>query len=225
MRHWRRSFAFRWEAGGHRLRFDLHRSGGAWLFPLLLMIAVTSVSMNLEHEVVRPVVAVFSTLSRSPLSERAPVDPSRPVHSKLTLAQAVDVGNAEAQRRGWSEPAGGVSVHADLGLYSVGFFPAGGAHGDGGLGPPWLYIDSQSGAILGASVPGAGSAGDLFVQAMLPLHSGRILGTAGRALMSALGVAIATLSVTGVVIWARKRRAKAASKRHPPRHLNCPILS
>jgi uncharacterized iron-regulated membrane protein len=48
------------------------------------------------------------------------------------------------------------------------------------------------------------------MQAQFPLHSGRILGTPGPVLMSVLGLAIATLSVTGVVIWARRRRVRLA---------------
>jgi uncharacterized iron-regulated membrane protein len=57
-------------------------------------------------------------------------------------------------------------------------------------------------------VPGTGSAGDIFIQSMFPLHSGRIMGVTGRVLMSIMGVVIATLCVTGVLIWARKRRAR-----------------
>jgi len=60
-------------------------------------------------------------------------------------------------------------------------------------------------------VPGTGSAGDIFMQSMFPLHSGRIIGVAGRALMSVMGVAVAALCVTGVLIWARKRRARVRS--------------
>jgi uncharacterized iron-regulated membrane protein len=48
------------------------------------------------------------------------------------------------------------------------------------------------------------------MQLQFPVHSGRILGTAGRVLVSVLGVAIAALSVTGVLIWARKRKARRA---------------
>ena len=77
-----------------------------------------------------------------------------------------------------------------------------------GLGNPWLNIDSRSGAFLSASIPGEGSAGDVFLQSMFPLHSGRIVGLPGRILVSLLGVAVAGFSVTGLVIWARKRRAR-----------------
>jgi len=213
---WRQSFAFRWRAGGHRLTFDLHRSGGVWLFLLVLLVAVTSVGMNLDREVMRPVVSLFSTLSPSPLETRPPAPPERPIEPRLSIDQVLERARREAQRLGLQSPAGGVSVSTQFGLYGVGFFEAGNSHGDGGLGNAWLYFDSQTGAPAGGSVPGTGSAGDVFMQAMFPLHSGRILGMPGRVLMSLLGAAIAALSVTGVLVWARKRRARlAASQRQP----------
>jgi uncharacterized iron-regulated membrane protein len=90
----------------------------------------------------------------------------------------------------------------------VGFFEPGNDHGDGGLGNPWLYFDSQDGRLLFEEIPGTGTAGDIFMQAQFPLHSGRIIGLPGRILMSFMGLVVAMLSVTGVVIWARKRRAR-----------------
>ncbi|MEP7371046.1 MAG: PepSY-associated TM helix domain-containing protein, partial [Nitrosospira sp.] len=61
------------------------------------------------------------------------------------------------------------------------------------------------GSPAGANVPGTGSAGDIFMQAQFPLHSGRILGLPGRIFISAMGLLVATLSVTGVIIWQKKR--------------------
>ena len=46
------------------------------------------------------------------------------------------------------------------------------------------------------------------MQAQFPLHSGRIVGLFGRILISIMGLVVAALSVTGVVIWWRKRRAR-----------------
>ncbi|MCK1316969.1 PepSY domain-containing protein, partial [Bradyrhizobium sp. 23] len=40
------------------------------------------------------------------------------------------------------------------------------------------------------------------------LHSGRIVGLFGRILISVMGLVVAALSVTGIVIWWRKRRAR-----------------
>jgi len=206
---WRKSFAFRFRKGGYPLVFDAHRSGGVWLWPLLLIIAITSVSMNLGNEVTRPVVSWFSTLSPSPFASRTPAEPTKPIEPRLGFSQAVSLAEQEARRRGWTLPAGGVFYSADFGIYGVGFFEPGNDHGDGGLGNPWLYFDGLDGSVAGEVVPGEGSAGDLFMQLQFPLHSGRIAGVWGRALMSVLGLAVATLSVTGVVIWLRKRRARA----------------
>lgn len=62
-------------------------------------------------------------------------------------------------------------------------------------------------------MPWTGTAADIFVQAQFPLRSGRILGLPGRILVSVMGIAVAALSVTGVVIWYRKRRARLAVAR------------
>lgn len=205
---WRRAFAFRWRAGGHRLVFDLHRSGGVWLFLLVLMLAVTSVSMNLKEEVVRPLVAHFSSLAASPFAARTPAPPEQAAEPQIGFGEAVELARNEADRHGIDAPPGGVFVSTTFGVYGVGFYQPGNGHGDVGLGNPWLYFDSRSGEPVGADVPGTGSAGDIFLQAMFPLHSGRIIGIPGRVLMSILGVAIAVFSATGVLIWMKKRRAR-----------------
>jgi uncharacterized iron-regulated membrane protein len=215
---WRRSFAFRRREGGFRFAFDLHRSGGVWLWAFVLLFAVTSVSMNLNREVMRPVVAWFSELSPSPFGSRTPRPPERPVEPAFGMARAIELARVEAARRGWTAPVGGVFLSPEFGLYGVGFFEPGKDHGDVGLGNPWLYFDAVTAEPAGAVVPGTGSAGDIFLQAQFPLHSGRIAGVPGRILVSLLGVMVAAFSVTGVVIWARKRgaRGRAAAVRGVP---------
>lgn len=207
-RSWRKSLAFRWRQGGHRLNFDLHRSGGVWLWLLLLLLAVTSISMNLQTQVMRPLAAKFSTLSPNAFDSRTPQPPDKPVEPLLGREQAVALAKIEAARRGWTLPAGGVFYSSSYGLYGVGFFEADNDHGDGGLGNAWLYFDGRDGSPAGGVIPGTGSAGDIFLQAQFPLHSGRILGLPGRILISAMGLVVAMLSATGLIIWLRKRRAR-----------------
>jgi len=208
---WKRSFAFRWRAGGHKLTFDLHRSGAMWVYLLVLMLAVTSVAMNLREQVVRPVVSWFSELTPSPFATRSPAPPNQPIEPAVAPERIVQAALAQAAKRGITAPAGGLFLSPGFGLWGVGFYEPGFSHGDGGLGNPWLYFDSRTGEPAGADIPGTGSAGDLFMQSMFPLHSGRILGVTGRALMSAMGVLIAMLSVTGVLIWWRKHIARQQS--------------
>jgi len=205
---WRRSLAFRWAQGGHKLVFDLHRSGGVWLWLLLLIVAVTSVDMNLGTPVMKPLVNWLSPLSESE-AESLPA----PATSELaTLAQSgravLTRARAVADQNGWTEPAGSVYVRPSSNAWTVSFHQPGLSHGDIGLGNVQLDLDARTGRILGSSVPGQGSAGDIFLQTMFPLHSGRILGVGGRIVVTLLGLAVATFSITGVIIWARKRRAR-----------------
>ena len=207
-RSWRKSFAFRWRDGGHKLNFDLHRSGGVWVWGLLLVLAVTSVSMNLERQVMRPVLQTVSTLTPGPFDTRTPVAPEKAGEPRISREQAVALGAAQGRRMGLADPVGGVFYSGMFGVYGVGFFQPGNDHGDVGLGNAWLYFDANTGSYEGGRVPGRGSAGDIFLQAQFPLHSGRILGLPGRILISFMGALVAMLSVTGVIIWVRKRRSR-----------------
>jgi uncharacterized iron-regulated membrane protein len=71
-----------------------------------------------------------------------------------------------------------------------------------------LYYDGKDGTSAGAKIPGSGSVGDIFMQAQFPLHSGRIFGLPGRVLVSMMGLLVAMLSITGVIIWQKKRWAR-----------------
>lgn len=213
LRSWRKSLAFRWRQGGYKLNFDLHRSGGVWIWLLLLILAVTSVSMNLERQVVRPLVELVSPLTPSPFASRTPVTLDTQIVPQIDRREAIAIAAAEARRLGWQAPPGGLFHSAEFGVYGVGFYAPGEDHGDAGLGNPWIYVDSRSGELAGAHVPGTGSAGDIFLQAQFPLHSGRIIGLPGRILVSLLGLAVAGLSLTGLVIWAKKRRSRVLTER------------
>jgi uncharacterized iron-regulated membrane protein len=174
------------------------------------VLAVTAVSLTLGDEVVRPLVGLVSPLSPDPFDR-----PAVAVAPALSRAEIVERARAEGARRGLHAPPGAVFLASGVGLYGVGFFAPGHDHGDGGLGNPWLWLDAADGRVVGATVPGEGTAGDVFLQAQFPLHSGRILGTPGRAAVSALGVVVATLSATGVVLWARRRRRRGRAAATP----------
>lgn len=211
LKAWRKSFAFRVRRGGYPLTFDLHRSGGVWVWGLLLMLAVTSVSMNLAGPVVRPIVSLFSPLNATPFTNPELQRPPKPEDAVLSRERIVALA-AEAGRREGIAPAPGAVFYSPLmKMYGVGYFAAGKDHGDGGLGNPWTYWNGVTGAAAGKQIPGRGSAGDIFMQAQFPLHSGRIVGLPGRILMSAMGLIVAILSATGLLIWLKKSSARRRS--------------
>lgn len=212
-RAWRKSLVFRLRQGGAKLNFDLHRSGGVWAWGLLLMLAITSVSLNLGNQIMRPLVGMFSPLTPTPFQQRLGSREREQADPLLNREQAITRAAAEASGRGWNQPAGSIFYAQRFGIYGVAFFAPDDDRDDDGMGNPVLYLDGDTGALLGDKVPGMGSAGDIFMQAQLPLHSGRLVGVPGRVLMSATGLVVAVLSVTGVVIWAKKRKARAVGQR------------
>jgi uncharacterized iron-regulated membrane protein len=211
---WRKSFAFRWQQGGYKLNFDLHRSGGVWLWGLLLILAVTAVSMNLKLEITRPIVSIFSELTPDPFAIRTPNPHDEPIEPGIGRHEIIRLASAEAQRRNWQTPLGGMFYEPEYGIYGVTFHEPGHDHAEFGLGNPWFYFDGQDGTYLGDRIPGSGSAGDIFLDAQFPLHSGRILGLPGRIMISILGLLVAALSVTGVIIWQRKRWVRLRATNH-----------
>lgn len=204
---WRKSLAFRLRRGGSVLNFDLHRSGGVWTWALMLVLAVTSVALNLHDEVMRPLVSLFSPVDPGPFAERQRRPPHERTADPAVREKVIALAHAEGRRRGWADPPGLLFHRAAFGVYSVDFYSPGLERP--GLGPQRLYYDDRSAALVGERVPGAGTAGDLFMRLQFPLHSGRIAGVAGRAFVSVLGVAVAVLSITGVVLWLGRRRARA----------------
>ncbi|PXW17654.1 PepSY-associated TM helix domain-containing protein [Paraburkholderia caballeronis] len=215
LKSWRKSFAFRVRRGGYALTFDLHRSGGAWLWGLLTVVAFTSISMNLSRPVVEPVVSLFSTLTPSPFFQHADGKPLTQDELAASRTRIVAAAADAARREGLSAPPGALLFMPAAGTYGVGLFEPGNDHGGVGLGNPWLVMDARTGKLLGAQVPGRGSAGDVFLQAQFPLHSGRIVGLPGRIAISFTGLAVAILSVTGLLIWLKKARARRRAAKAP----------
>jgi uncharacterized iron-regulated membrane protein len=210
---WRKSLAFRVRRGGYALTFDLHRSGGVWVWGLLAVIALTSVSLNLGTPVVRPVVALFSKLKPAPLTDPRLLPAVKPGTVELSRERIVELAGRLRGRLNIDEAPGATFYMSSVHVYGVGYFAPGGESADGKLGNAWTYWDAVTGKEIGDTIPGQGSAGDVFLQAQFPLHSGRILGLPGRIMVSAMGVMIAILSATGLLIWMKKWKGRRVAAR------------
>jgi uncharacterized iron-regulated membrane protein len=210
---WQPSWLVRFGAGGYKLNFDLHRAGGLWVWGILLILSFTSFSLNLYREVFYPVMSLVSETTPGPFETRTPRPLHEPVEPKVTWTELLAKGKAEADRRGWTDPVGDVFYSDDFVVHGIRFFHPGADHEGGGMGMKTLYYDGLDGRLIGDHVPWEGTAADVFVQLQFPLHSGRILGLPGRIIISITGVTVAMLSITGLVIWDRKRRARKQAVR------------
>lgn len=191
-----------------KLNFDLHRAGGLWVWAVIVIVAFTSFSLNLYREVFYPVMSTVSTTTPGPYETLKPAPQGTLLVPQVSFAQAIAIAQSEAKRLGFAQPAGGIWWGGDFPFYNISFFDPHDETGAMGMGLSNIYVSSDNGEVLGTYRPWHGTAADVFVQLQLPLHSGRILGTPGRVLMSFVGMLVAVLSITGVIIWWRKRRAR-----------------
>lgn len=208
---WTPAWKIKTGGSGYRVAFDIHRAFGLWTWALLLVVAFSGFSLALNAEILRPVLSKIANLTPTPLD-----GPARAVSDKqapLDMVEIVAHARAEGGTRGIKPPLGAISYDVLHDIYSALFFQAGEHGGEGGVEPHTLYMDSHGGHVLGARQPWAGTTADIFLQAQFPLHSGRILGLFGRILVSIIGVAVAALSASGVIIWWRKRAARTARQR------------
>lgn len=208
---WKPAWKIKTSGSRYRAVFDIHRAFGLWTWALLFTIAFTGISLNLYGEVVRPVLTTISTVTPSPFSTRARAPHDDPFVPKVGFGEILRKAEAEASRRGWTTPVGAISYSPAIGIYQARFYE-GSYYSAPGLGPERLYYDGGDGRYVSDRVNGKGTPADIFNQLQYPLHSGRILGVPGRILVSVMGLVVAALSVTGVAVWYRKRRARRRTR-------------
>ncbi|HTF97033.1 MAG TPA: PepSY-associated TM helix domain-containing protein [Cellvibrio sp.] len=208
---WKPAWKIRWSGGKTKLNFDLHRAFGLWTWILLFIVAFTGFSLNLYREVFFPAMSMVSDVTPSPIDKRTPSGHDNPIAPGYDFTKAIALGQQAGVEKGWSQPVNSVWYAREFGIYRIEFFTAEEGHGAGGVGHKAVFLDAKSGELLGDFLPWRGTAADLFVQAQFPLHSGRILGLPGRILISIMGLVIAMLSITGVIIWYKRYKARARS--------------
>ncbi|MBB5046397.1 putative iron-regulated membrane protein [Rhodopseudomonas rhenobacensis] len=208
---WAPAWTIKTTGSAYRINFDIHRAFSLWTWALLFVIAFTAFSLNLYFEVFSPLMKTVSNYTPTPYEQRPYRDLDDPIVPKMSFADILARATADGKARGWETPVGSLFYGSAHGVYAAAFFNPGEDHGAGGVGPAQLYYDSEDGRAIGERLPWVGTAADIFVQAQFPLHSGRIIGLPGRILISVMGLVVAALSVTGVVIWWRKRRARVRS--------------
>lgn len=211
---WAPAWRVRWRSGRYKLAFDLHRAGGLWPWVLLFVFAWSSVAFNLG-EVYDPVMkALFPSQVEQVAAEPGP----KTAEATMPWEQALATGRAHmqtlAQTRGFTvlnehrlslDPRHGqytYRVRSDRDLRER--RPA-----------TLVSFDAASGALTARYVPTGEALGDTLTSWMVTLHLADIGGWPYRLAVTLLGVAIAVLSVTGLIVWWKKRRARQTQQGRP----------
>jgi uncharacterized iron-regulated membrane protein len=203
---WASAWRLRWTRG-HKLKVDLHRVGGLWPWAMLLVLAWSSVSLNLR-EVYHPVMGAFLPLedvrASLPVREGAAEEPELGWFGGLARGRALmaEIARAEGFEvldERW------ISYSAETGLFRYQVrstrdisdrYPA-----------TRVWFDGETGAFAGFEAPTGGAAGNTVTTWLVSLHRAAVGGPPFQFFVSLVGIVVFVLSVTGILIWIGKRRA------------------
>lgn len=209
---WRPSWRVRWRSTPYKLNFDLHRAGGLWLWPLLLVFAWSSVSFNLPQIHVPVMQTLGATDARLVLLESALPSPrnSPLLDFRAATARGKLLAEQETAKQGLVPLDEGESWIWHIptsGLYVYGFTTAAdiGHHGGGTR----VAFDSNTGELKAVDWPSGVNGTNTFSNWLTALHTAQVFGLPYLVFVSALGLMVTMLSVTGIVIWLKKRSARA----------------
>ncbi|CAL94993.1 PepSY-associated TM helix domain-containing protein [Azoarcus olearius] len=210
---WRLAWQVRRTGGAYKLNHDLHRAGGLWLWGMLLVLALSSVSFNLP-QLYQPVMrTLLGMQADAPPSPRPAPAASAPVMN-WTTARAT--GEQHMARLAKAE---GLTV---LRAESLQFDPSAAtfryrvrSNRDVGTRAPRtdVVFDATSGELLFSFVPTGKAAGDTVTAWLTSLHTADLWGLPFRLFITLTGLIVSTLSATGIYLWWKKRAARIAAIR------------
>lgn len=218
---WKPSWLVKWRGSAFRVNFDLHRAGGLWVWLMLLVLAWSSVGFNLGEQVYQPVMkAVFNMCNPyADLPELATPKPEPALAWQDALRIAREQMTEQARINGFNV------LHEEILQYNAEkgvFFYIVRSDRDlrDEVGDTWLVLDGDTGKFHGLYLPTGQNAGTTLNSWLFTLHMAMIWGLPYKIFECLVGIVIAMLSVTGVYIWFKKRKARRWSQQRRSRLVN-----
>lgn len=213
LKRWSPSWKVRANHANFKLNFDLHRAGGLWPWVMLFIIAWSSVGFNLS-EVYNPVMgSLFTFQDReepSPLLAQAQFTPA------ITRLEAREIGRRLMAAESHAKNFNIIEEHM------LAYDPARAIYryvvkSDRDIRDNWgstmVYFDANTGEYRASFFATGEATGNTITYWLFSLHMAAVWGMPFKVFVTVVGIAVAMLSVTGVIIWHRKRRARLRGRR------------
>lgn len=218
LKRWSTSWRIGRGTNANRQVLDVHRSFGLWLWLLLMIFAVTGFALN-QGGPYADFVGKFARYAH--YQERPPVPAlSKPlIDPPVDWFQAAELGQhyfaQQASALGFrlGKPAA-LEYRRDLGVYfflmhtSRDLLDAQGnpTETDSPATAATLVIDARDGRFLGLQLPTGQRFGNTLTSWLVALHVTAIGGRPWQIVVAAFGLAVVTISATGVLLWWRRHR-------------------
>lgn len=196
---WRPGFKVKWGASRERVVYDLHRSAGAYMGAVLLVMLATGVAMIFKPAT-RAAVSQFSIIRPDPdFGKSTPLPGQPPVGVNAAIAAANKIFPD-------GELLWVLLPNAPNGVYVIGKQAADEPSRSRTFRN--VSVDQYSGRVLQVQDRNNFTAGERFLEWLYPLHSGEAFGDIGRPVTLLIGLTPLLLFITGFMRWRGKRRAR-----------------
>lgn len=213
---WGKAWRIKLNAGKARLIRDVHIAFSLWLWAFLLMFAISGVMFNLGGQVYDPVLSAL--VEYEYVRDKLPAVSSEEREQQISLEQArqlarqyIEAWQSEESFEVYSED----SISLDLGKYAFRFKFRSSLGLPEAYAQTAVYLSASDGRLLARSHPYVDT-GNAISSWLAALHRGRIFGLWYQVVVCVSGMLVAVLSISGVMIWWRKRQRKLVKQSQLP---------
>lgn len=208
---WKKAWKIKWSAGSSRLIRDFHIALSLWLWLFFIMLALSSVMFNLNHEIYQPVLSTFVKYEHA--RDRLPEVSSEQRKHKISQQKALEKGREYVEQ--WQKEKEFTiykedSLTLDIGKHAYRFKVKSSLDLPNSYAQTAVYLSAHDGQYLTKHYPYIDT-GNAISTWLTALHMGRIFGFWYQIVISIAGAVVTIATVTGVLIWWRKRKQTRSS--------------
>jgi uncharacterized iron-regulated membrane protein len=205
---WKSAWQIKLGAGKNRAVYDLHRASGLWLWLVLLLFAWSGFSFNMP----RTYRTVMSAITHIDDNNTLPMLAAPLTNQAISWQQAHALGKQymaeQAQQHQFTINRESMLLYRrETGVYDYRVNSSRDIRTHQDYGYTSVAIDATTGALRGVEIPSGQNAGNTFTTWIKSLHTAVIFGWPLKIFNCFVGLMVTMLSITGVLIWLRKRRS------------------
>lgn len=219
-RRWATSWKISLTSNANKQIFDLHRASGLWMWPLLMIFAISGYALN-QGGPYAQFLGKFTDYVHFQESPPFPPLAEPLINPPVDWFQAAELGQRyfaeQATLEGFTlgKPAA-IEYRRDLGVYfflmhtSRDLLDAQGtpSETDSPATAATLAIDARDGRFLGLQLPTGQRAGNTVTSWMMALHLTSIGGRPLQVAVAVFGLVVVGISATGILLWWNRRKVR-----------------
>jgi uncharacterized iron-regulated membrane protein len=212
LQRWLRAWKIKKNSSFIRFNFDLHTALGLWAWVALFIFAWSSVALNLPKEIYNPVTEFIFGMEQS---QEPLVPPSNSLQPKLNWQDALKVAKEFMAKQALDNHfqiirEDNLSYDSNLNTYQ---YQVKSSLDSSKWATTKIIFDGNSGTLVKTAWPGSHEKlGDVITRWLIWLHMAVVFGIAMQIFVCMFGLVIVVITITGIVIWWKKRKARVFSK-------------